>query len=93
MKFVVKNTTRSGLLDLLCPHTCRGCGRLGAVLCECCKNDLPESPLRVCPLFQQVLADTKKMVRRGGITGVKIVGYPWMRCSCVVGEKECWRSW
>ncbi len=60
MKFVVKNTTRSGLLDLLCPHTCRGCGRLGAVLCECCKNDLPESPLRVCPLCQQVLADTKK---------------------------------
>lgn len=37
MPFAVKITTFSGLLDLLCPHYCRGCGRLGRVLCECCK--------------------------------------------------------
>lgn len=60
MKFVVKSTTKCGLLDLLCPYTCRGCGRLGAVLCECCKNDLIKVRLRVCPLCQQVLADATK---------------------------------
>ena len=60
MKLVVKNTTRCGLLDLLCPYTCRGCGRLGTVLCERCKNNLIKTPLRVCPLCQQVLADAGK---------------------------------
>lgn len=37
MRFDVKITTFLGLLDLLCPHYCRGCGRLGRVLCERCK--------------------------------------------------------
>ena len=60
MGFVVKNTTKCGLLDLLCPHTCRGCGVLGSVACECCKNDLLKARLRVCPLCQQVLADAEK---------------------------------
>lgn len=34
----VKNTTFPGLLDLIAPHSCRGCGRLGTALCDCCKN-------------------------------------------------------
>lgn len=38
MALIVKNTTKIGLLDMLCPHHCRGCGRLGAVFCERCKN-------------------------------------------------------
>ena len=37
---IVKNTTRVGLMDLIAPHSCMGCGRLGEVLCECCKNDI-----------------------------------------------------
>ena len=60
MKFVVKSTTKCGLLDLLCPHTCRGCGCLGAVLCGCCKNNLMNATLRVCPLCQKVLANAEK---------------------------------
>lgn len=40
MGFVVKNTTSITLLDLICPHYCRGCRRLGQVLCECCKKNL-----------------------------------------------------
>lgn len=60
MKFVVKNTTGYGLLDLLCPYTCRGCGCLGAVLCERCKKDLLKTSLRVCPLCQQALAKVEK---------------------------------
>lgn len=34
----VKITTIVGPLDLIAPHSCRGCGRLGTVLCACCKN-------------------------------------------------------
>lgn len=60
MKFVVKSTTKCGVLDLLCPHTCRGCGCLGAVLCGCCKNNLMNATLRVCPLCQKVLANAGK---------------------------------
>lgn len=60
MKFVVKSTTKCGVLDLLCPHTCRGCGCLGAVLCGCCKNNLMNATLRVCPLCQKVFANAEK---------------------------------
>ncbi len=40
MSFIVKNTTLPGLFDLVSPHSCRGCGCLGVVLCECCKNNI-----------------------------------------------------
>ena len=40
MPFIVKNTTFPGPLDLLSPHSCRGCGRLGEPICECCKNNI-----------------------------------------------------
>lgn len=53
MHFVVKNTTKFGLLDLLCPHSCRGCGRLGTVLCDCCKNYIMEQHCDLCPICQQ----------------------------------------
>ena len=38
MLFIVNNTTFPSLLDLIAPHSCRGCGRLGSPLCECCKK-------------------------------------------------------
>ncbi len=34
----VKNTTLPSVWDLLAPHSCRGCGRIGMPLCERCKN-------------------------------------------------------
>ena len=40
MGFIVKNTTKCQIGDLLCPHYCRGCGRLGEVLCSRCKKNL-----------------------------------------------------
>ncbi|MBR3263638.1 ComF family protein [Candidatus Saccharibacteria bacterium] len=40
MNFIVKNTTILNPLDLIAPHSCRGCGRLGTVLCDCCKNNI-----------------------------------------------------
>ncbi len=38
--FGVKNTTKIKIFDLLCPYYCRGCGRIGAVFCDCCKKYL-----------------------------------------------------
>ena len=40
MNFIVKNTTIINPLSLIAPHSCRGCGRLGEVLCDCCKNNI-----------------------------------------------------
>ena len=60
MNFVVKNTTKVGLLDLVCPHTCRGCGQLGDVLCECCKKNLIHERQAICPLCKSVLAGNNK---------------------------------
>ena len=40
MPNIVKNTTFPNLLDLLAPHSCRGCGRIGSSLCDCCKNNI-----------------------------------------------------
>ncbi|MBQ2623238.1 ComF family protein [Candidatus Saccharibacteria bacterium] len=45
----VKNTTFPKLLDLLAPHYCRGCERLGEVLCNRCKNNIIASQLQICP--------------------------------------------
>ncbi len=56
MDFVVKNTTKWGLLDLLCPHSCRGCGTLGAVLCERCKKHITVEHKTVCPYCYRILA-------------------------------------
>ena len=40
MPIIVKNTTFPNLLDLLAPHSCRGCGRIGEPLCNRCKNNI-----------------------------------------------------
>lgn len=56
MKFVVKNTTKCGVLDLLCPHSCRGCGCLGSVLCERCKKNLILARRAICPLCKREFA-------------------------------------
>lgn len=40
MGFIVKNTTFPSLLDLIIPHSCRGCGHTGSILCNRCKNNI-----------------------------------------------------
>ena len=58
--FGVKNTTIFNPLDLLCPHYCRGCGQIGEVVCECCKNYVKTisfySASDLSPLFESVFA-------------------------------------
>ena len=44
----VNITTVISILDLLAPHSCRGCGHLGEVLCDRCKNYI----LQGAPLIQ-----------------------------------------
>ena len=49
MGFDVKITTFSRILDLIAPFSCRGCGRLGSLLCECCKNYNIKHIIKICP--------------------------------------------
>ena len=49
MAFVVKNTTFYGILDLVAPFSCRGCGQLGAILCGRCKKHNTGHILEICP--------------------------------------------
>ena len=49
MSFIVKNTTLPSLLDLIAPHSCRGCGILGEPLCHRCKNDIILEHVNTCP--------------------------------------------
>ena len=49
MGFAVKITTFLELLDLICPYNCRGCGRIGTPLCECCKNYNIHRQSNFCP--------------------------------------------
>ena len=55
MHNVVKNTGRCGVFDIICPHRCRGCGRIGSVLCECCKNEILCGNLNICPNCGKVI--------------------------------------
>ncbi len=49
MSFIVKNTTIIHPFDLLAPHSCRGCGRIGNALCDCCKNNIIINHENYCP--------------------------------------------
>ena len=49
MRFIVKNTTIISPLDLVAPHSCRGCGRIGYALCDRCKNYIITHHQNTCP--------------------------------------------
>lgn len=49
----VKNTTFPSLFDLLAPHSCRGCGRLGSVLCGRCKKYIITNHQNICPFCKK----------------------------------------
>jgi competence protein ComFC len=46
--FVVKNTIFSCISELLCPHYCISCGKVGGIVCECCKKYIQSSKKHVC---------------------------------------------
>lgn len=49
MSYIVKNTAFLNVLDLIAPHTCRGCGRVGSPLCSRCKNYIIRNSHNFCP--------------------------------------------
>lgn len=53
MPKIVKNTTFPSLLDLLAPHSCRGCGLIGNVLCNRCKKYILSTRQNLCPICKQ----------------------------------------
>ena len=50
MPNIVKNTTIINVFDLLAPHSCRGCGRIGSVLCNRCKKYIISHRHNYCPI-------------------------------------------
>ncbi len=55
----VKNTTFPGLLDLVAPHSCRGCGQLGSVLCDHCKKYITCCNFNKCPKCKMPLPKSR----------------------------------
>ena len=49
MPNIVKNTTILNPLDLIMPHSCRGCGHVGNILCDSCKNYIISQHKNLCP--------------------------------------------
>ncbi len=50
MPNIVKITTKFNIFDLLVPHSCRGCGRIGNILCDRCKKNILKSHCNFCPI-------------------------------------------
>ena len=59
MGFIVKNTTFTSISDLLAPHTCRGCGRIGEVFCNRCKKDIILNHQNYCPNCKTISTNGK----------------------------------
>ena len=59
MPSIVKNTTFPGLLDLLAPLSCRGCGRMGTPLCDRCKKYIIAHQPSVCPACKSTTKQAK----------------------------------
>lgn len=76
MPFVVKNTSLVGPLDLLFPHSCRGCGLTGEVLCGCCKNHIITSHQNINSDFQN-RKNIYVVGSRNGILGDLIHDYKY----------------
>lgn len=51
----VKNTTFPNLLDLIAPHSCRGCGHIGSVLCDSCKKYIIKNSQHLCPFCKTTI--------------------------------------
>lgn len=50
---IVNITTIPTLLDLLAPHSCRGCGAIGNALCNRCRKHIIDKHQNFCPVCKQ----------------------------------------
>ncbi|MGH7218295.1 MAG: ComF family protein [Candidatus Microsaccharimonas sp.] len=46
----VKNTMIERVLQIIAPHPCSGCGKMGTILCDDCKYDIINEPFYGCIL-------------------------------------------
>ena len=53
MPNIVKNTTFIHPLDLIAPHSCRGCGHMGDALCDRCKKYILNLQHNICPICKK----------------------------------------
>lgn len=53
MSNIVKTTTLPSFLDLIAPHYCRGCERIGKPICDRCKKYIIESNTNLCPICKK----------------------------------------
>lgn len=70
MGFDVKITTFFRPLELVAPLSCRGCGRLGGLLCGCCKNYNISWSFGACARCGGRILGTSRAVK-GGSEGAK----------------------
>ena len=78
---IVNNTTFPNPFDLLFPHSCRGCGRIGSIFCKDCKNYIIKHHQNFCPHCQnptcQSLSPIYTVGSRDGILGQLIHDYKY----------------
>jgi len=48
----VKNTIVERVLQIIAPHPCSGCGKIGSILCNDCKYDIIHEPFAGCILCE-----------------------------------------
>ena len=59
MPNIVNNTTLPNFLDLIAPHSCRGCGHLGEVVCSRCKKNIISQAINLCPFCKHPLKNCR----------------------------------
>ena len=74
MSFIVKNTTQIGLLDLIAPHSCRGCRSIGTPLCECCKKYLLDQSSDFCPKCKSKIAKNHRCPHCKNLPPIYFIG-------------------
>ena len=60
MSNIVKNTAFPKLLDLIAPHSCRGCGAIGSPICSRCKKYITKNHVHTCPRCKSVIAESSR---------------------------------
>ena len=81
MGFDVKITTFPHMLNVLLPYHCRGCGRIGEPLCECCKKNTGGAMRIFKGDAQDDLKEVYAVGKREGVLKKLVVGYKYQsRC-------------
>lgn len=70
----VKNTTLPGPLNLIAPHSCRGCGALGEVLCNNCKKYITCCNFNKCPNCKRPLGKSHRCNHCRNLPPIYILG-------------------